>query len=143
MKKVWEAPKIEIQRFQANEYVSACIQGRLQCMYPGNGQTNGQEIYDDYNNDQSGWYKDSHNMLHGICGNDAAVSFNGDTAKGYESVDGVAQTNRVIFDIEGYKQEVGTYYNVTWKSQVDNSDIYHHIGRLIITLVDPTRANHS
>lgn len=142
MKKVWEAPKIEIQRFQANEYVSACIQGRLQCKYPGNGHTNGQNIYDDYNGEESGWYMDDYHMWHGICGYDTAISFNGDTASGYESINGVVQTNRVISNIQGYEQKEGTY-NVTWQSQVDNSDIYHHIGRLIITLVDPTRANHS
>lgn len=39
--------------------VSACIAGKIQCQYPGNGSTDGQDAFDDYNAQQSGWYTDS------------------------------------------------------------------------------------
>lgn len=142
MKRVYERPLMTAEQFAANEYVAACITGTIQCMYPGDGYTNGREIYDDYNGRQSGWYKDSSGMLHGICGNDATISFNGDTASGYEAIDGVIQTNRVIYGITGYEQKEGTY-TVTWHSKVDNSDEYTHKGRLIVTNVDNSRPNHS
>lgn len=142
MKRKYVTPTMIGEQFVANEYVAACITGTIQCMYPGNGRTNGQEIYDDYNGKESGYYRDGEGMLHGICGYDGTISFNGDTARGYESINGVTQTNRVIFNISGYQQAEGTY-TVTWNSQVDNSDIYTHKGRLIITNIDNTRPNHS
>lgn len=142
MKKVYEHPKVIVEEFTPNEYVAACITGTIQCMYPGNGETNGQEKYDDYNGEKSGWFTDSSGMIHGICGNDASISFNDKKAEGYETIGGEIQKNRRIFGISGYEQEVGTY-TVTWNSQVDNSDIYTHQGRLIITNIDNNHPNHS
>lgn len=55
MKTKWEEPRIEIQRFIPNEYVAACIVGAIQCVYPGNGYSNGDTgIYDDYNGRENG-----------------------------------------------------------------------------------------
>lgn len=143
MKKKWEEPRILVQQFAPNEYVSACVTGTIQCMYPGNGRTNGQEVYDDYNGKQDGWFLDGENHLHGLCGNDAAISFNGDTASGYEFSGGVAQMNRPIYDISGYSQAVGTY-TVTWTSmETDSGTEYHHKGRLVITNIDSDHPNHS
>lgn len=150
MKRAYETPMAWAEEFAPNEYVSACITGTIQCAYPGNGLpakwggTNGKtDEFDDYNGQESGWYKDSYGMLHGICGNDAKISFNGDTASGYEYVNGKPAANRPISNIRGYEPKVGTYYNVTWTSQVDNSDVYHHIGRLVITNIDNAHPNHS
>lgn len=144
MKKIWEDPKIMVEKFMPNEYVAACITGTIQCMYPGNGSTNGEEVYGDYNGKQSGWFKDGEGNLHGICGNDATISFNGDTASGFEFIRGVAQTDRPIYGISGYEQATGTY-TVTRTScdTGDNNHEYHHKGRLIVTNVDNNRPNHS
>lgn len=146
MKRMYESPMALEERFTANEYVAACITGVIQCAYPGNGRTNGiTNSFDDYNNQQSGWYKDSQGMLHGMCGNDATISFNGDTGSGYEYNNGKIQRNRPIYNIKNYTAEVGTYYNVTWNSDDgDNkSGTYSHIGRLKITNIDSRHPNHS
>ena len=41
MKRMYEMPMAYEEAFVANEYVSACITGIIQCAYPGNGRTNG------------------------------------------------------------------------------------------------------
>ncbi|MFQ6793983.1 MAG: hypothetical protein ACLRT4_14575 [Thomasclavelia sp.] len=140
----WKEPEIMVENFEPNEYVAACITGTIQCAYPGNGRTNGQtNVFDDYNGRQSGWYEDRYGLLHGICGNNATISFNGDTGSGYEYVNGRPASNRPIYNIKGYNSEEGTYYNVEWNSKVDNSDEYNHVGRLIITNIDDAHPNHS
>ena len=144
MKKEWIEPEILVQEFTANEYVAACVTGTIQCVYPGTDKTKGDTgVYDDYNGKKSGWYTDSEGMQHGICGFNATISFNGDTASGFEAIKGVTQTDRPIYNIYGYQQAEGTYY-VTWTSKDTNADKeYHHKGRLIVTNVDNTRPNHS
>ena len=96
-----------------NVAVSACIVGKIQCQYPGDGSTNGQKVFDDYNGKQSGWYRDSEGKQHGICGNDADISFAGATGSGYEQNNGITDTSRPIYSISGYTPAVGTYYYVT------------------------------
>ena len=136
-------PIMEGQMFVANEYVAACITGTIQCAYPGNGRTNGKLIYDDYNGQSSGWYTDREGHLHGLCGYDAIISFNGNTASGYESNNGVTDKDRPIFNISGYEEVTGEY-NVTWSStNKDDNITYNHRGRLIVTNVDDTHPNHS
>lgn len=144
MKKLWEKPRAAIQEFAANEYVTACITGTIQCVYPGNGRTNGDNnTYDDYNGKQSGWYTDSEGKLHGLCGYDAVISFNGNTASGYERNNGVIDTSRPIYNISGYEESVGTYY-VTWTSKDTGANMeYAHKGRLVVSNVDADRPNHS
>lgn len=102
----WVRPSVYEENLAANQNVavSACIVGTIQCQYPGDGWTNGQE---------SGWYKDSEERLHGICGNDADISFAGATGSGYEKNNGVTDTSRPIYSITGYTPAKGTYYNVT------------------------------
>lgn len=151
MKKNWEMPKTVVQRFEPNEYVAACVTGTIQCAYPGDpkyygpgrssvGRTN---VFDDWNGRESGWYTDQDGMQHGVCGNNATISFNGNTGTGFEYVNGRPDHNRPIYDISGYQLEEGTYYNVTWTSNDSGSPEYHHIGRLIITNIDHSRPNHS
>ena len=141
----WTRPEVTGEMFEANEYVAACITGTIQCMYPGNGSSNGKAEYDDYNGQQSGWYTDHFGKQHGLCGNDAIISFNGDTGSGYESSNGQIQRNRPIYNIKGYESKVGVYYNVTWNSKDgdNNSGEYSHIGRLNITNIDNAHPNHS
>lgn len=145
MKKEYVTPIIAGEIFAANEYVAACITGIIQCVYPGTALTKGDNgVYDDYNGQKSGWYTDSEGKVHGICGYDATISFNGDTASGYErNKNGVIQTDRPIFNISGYEQEIGTY-NVTWKSTDTAANVtYTHKGRLKISNVDDNHPNHS
>ena len=126
-----------------NVVISACIVGKIQCQYPGNGRTNGQAKFDDYNNQQSGRYKDSENKLHGICGIDADISFVNTTGSGYEQNNGVTDTSRPIYSISGYDTVAGTYTDVTWKSKDKTRTVYTHKGRLIINQVEANRPNHS
>lgn len=124
--------------------MSACIVGKIQCQYPGNGSTNGQNVFDDYNGEQSEWYTDSEGEKHGICGNVADISFAGATGSGYEQNNGITDTSRPIYSISGYIPAVGTYYYVTWKSKDLSKGIeYIHKGRLKITQIDTNRPNHS
>ena len=99
MKLNWIEPSIKIENFQPDEYVAACVTGTIQCAYPGNGSrfpwenTNGRtDIFDDYNGRESGWYTDGYGMQHGVCGNDATISFNGNTGSGFEYVNGRHRT---------------------------------------------------
>ena len=43
----------------------------------------------------------------------------------------------------GFDLTEGTYTGVTWTSRDGSSPEYHHVGRLIITDIDPSRPNHS
>lgn len=145
MKKMWEEPSIQVQEFMPNEYVAACIVGSIQCVYPGNGKTNGDTgIYDDYNGKESGWFMPSDGLWHGLCGNEADISFNNDTASGYEVSNGVTQHNRLIYNVSGYSARPGVYENVTWNSRiVGDRSIYYHKGRLTIDYVDNDHPNRS
>lgn len=142
----WVKPLIYEENLAANQNVavSACIVGKIQCQYPSDGRTNGQDAFDDYNGEQSGWYTDSEGKLHGICGNDADISFAAATGSGYEQNNGVTDTSRPIYSISGYSPVVGTYYDVTWKSKDLSKGIeYTHKGRLIINQIDTNKPNHS
>ena len=59
MKRMYEMPMAYEEAFVANEYVSACITGIIQCAYPSNGRTNGRtDKFDDYNGHKSGYWTD-------------------------------------------------------------------------------------
>ena len=149
----WVRPSAYEECFASNENiansVNACIVGVIQCQYPGSGPaawggTNGQAVFDDYNNKESGYYTDSKGMQHGICGNNADISFAGATGSGYERKIGVTDTSRPIYSISGYSPVKGEYYDVTWKSKDLSTGLeYTHKGRLIINQVDTNRPNHS
>lgn len=147
--RTWVRPMAVEEDFTANQCVAngVCITGTIQCAYPGNGarldSTNGKtNVFDDYNGQESGWYKDSDGMLHGSCGEDGVVSFSTANASGFEYRDGKIAYNRPISNIKGYQEKVGTYFDVTWDS-TDGAGTYHHIGRLTITNVDNNKPNHS
>lgn len=136
-KKQWTTPKLTIDTFTPDESISACITGTLQCQFPGDGTTNGQEKFDDYNGRSSGWwYEDTeHKMPHGICGYDQTVTFTSDGPKANEA------NGRSVYNIQGYEDKVGTYYGVTWNSFYGSE--YSHKGRLVITDIDTKHPNHS
>lgn len=146
MKKEYVTPTMVGERFSADEYVAACITGVIQCAYPGDGKTNGMtDRFDDYNGEKSGYYTDSQGKLHGLCGCNATISFNGDTGSGYEYIGNKIQKNRPIYGIKNYTPKEGTYYDVTWSSDDgdNHSGTYSHIGRLKITNIDNNHPNHS
>lgn len=130
----WTRPEVTGELFEANEYIAACITGKIQCIYPGaspNQQDDGTNVY-----------TDKYGSWHGLCGNDATISFNGDTASGFEVSNGKVDRSRPIYSISGYSQTTGIYQNVTWDS-TDGKGVYHHKGRLVITQIDSTHPNHS
>lgn len=146
MKRMYEMPMAYEEAFIANEYVSACITGIIQCAYPGNGRTNGRtDKFDDYNGHKSGYWTDSQGKLHGLCGYDAKISFSEDTGSGYEYIGNKIQRNRPIYNIKNYTPSGGIYYNVTWNNYDGDkhSGTYSHIGRLNITNIDDHHPNHS
>lgn len=91
-----------------------------------------------------GWTIDKNNEDHGYCGNWAPVSFNADTASGYEVVNGAIDRNRKIDTITGYKAQKGSY-SVKWLSYDghNGNKVYHHKGTLKISNVIQDRPNHS
>lgn len=171
MKKEWVEPRIQVQQFAPNDAVSNCIVGQIECAYPGNGAdsdhwvqvdgnwvegTNGEWVFGDYNGESTGWYYEDEKHPHGLCANKADIAFNGTTASGYEWVDGAADHNRPIYDIELWDPTTGISspmdwnmaeaktYNVAWKSyDTPNKSEYHHIGHLIVSWIDQLRHNHS
>ncbi|WP_299348234.1 hypothetical protein [uncultured Catenibacterium sp.] len=148
----WVRPSACEEKFSVNEAVSACIEGQIQCFFPGNSPLKGEDgnstftlTQDFIEQNNLGWnIEKSGNEDHGLCGNWAPVSFNSSTASGYEVVDGVIATNRKIDSITGYQEEAGTY-TVKWKSYdgTQNNKVYHHQGTLKITNVIQDRPNHS
>ncbi len=133
MKKQWMTPSIEVQQFEANEYVAACVVGSIACQYPGSDH--------DHVDDGTDLYVDSEGMWHGLCGNWADIAFSNETASGYEVSGGVTQKNRPIFGVSGYELAVGDYH-VTWNS-TDGAGTYTHEGTLKVTNIDNDRPNHS
>ena len=143
-------PMMMSEVFAPNEYVAACVTGTIQCGYPGHPRSiwgpstvGNPNIFDDYNGRESGWYTDRDGLQHGVCGNNATISFNGDTGTVFEMVNGRVDYNRPIYNIRGFDLTEGTYTGVTWTSRDGSSPEYHHVGRLIITDIDPSRPNHS
>lgn len=125
-----------MQGFEANEYVAACFTATIECMYPGNGQTNGQEEYGDYNGQQSGWWYEDDNktMPHGACGTPTTLTVNSSNMSGYET------TGRAIYNIRGWNGTAGTF-TCTWNSYYGSE--YNHRGRVIVTAQDPNHPNRS
>ena len=132
MREQWVMPRVEIERFAANDAVSVCIEGKLQCVvYPGTQWAKGDNgAYDDYtdDNDSAGyWYEDNPSSSgiqtgrypHGRCGLDQVVTFNSDTAVAHES-NGALDYNISVPNTALKDLTPGTYYGVTW-----NSDYYH------------------
>ena len=148
MKKCWEEPRIRVQKFMPNEYVAACVTGTIQCAVPGPNPyacDGGRPTrYFDYRMNSNRWDGptiSSDGLEHGLCGNTATISFDGDTGSGFERINGAIQRNRPIYNIEGYDLAEG-YYNVTWQSN-DGANEYNHYGTLHITNIVEDRPNHS
>lgn len=136
MKKKYVTPTMVGERFSADEYVAACITGVIQCIYPGRSKY-------EYDDGISTVIGPEDGLWHGVCGNKSTISFNGNTAEGYEVVSGKTDYNRPIKNIQGYKEKADEY-DVTWNSTDNNwKDTYFHRGKLTVTNIDNNRPNHS
>lgn len=153
MKLEWKNPEIMVEKFQANEYVAACVTGTIQCAIPGNSayaindgtssRLNNRNLYLPWNWNWSGNHLSADGKEHGICGESTAITFsdsNG-SGSGYEMNHGVLDTSRPIYNISGYSLSQGDY-NVTWQSN-NGYEEYNHYGVLKITNIDNSRPNHS
>lgn len=149
MKRVYETPMLYAEKFAPNEYVSACVQGMIQCAIPGrspyaveDGTTTRNYNRGDVNrNLWQGPTLTYDGLDHGLCGTAAPISFSDSTGSGYEINHGSIDRNRPIYNIEGYTLAEGSY-NVTWNSN-SGGPAYNHYGVLTITNIDNSRPNHS
>lgn len=148
----WVRPSACEEKFSVNEAVSACIEGQIQCNFPGSSPFKGDDGTKTFTLTQDfisryglGWNIEQTGAEdHGYCGNWAPVSFNADTASGYEVVNNVTDKNRKIDSITGYSAKAGTY-TVKWLSYDGHhgNKVYHHKGTLRVTNVINDRPNHS
>lgn len=153
MKETWEMPRIAVEKFAPNEYVSSCLTVQLECAIPGTS--------DSRVDDGTSARRDSYGMLHGLCGNNSTSFVSDSTGEGFETIGGVVQRNRPISGVSfgaanpssysagqpTYGSSVsgpGTYY-ATWTSYdgANNTGFYNHYGRAIVENIDNERPNHS
>lgn len=150
MKETWETPRIAVEKFAPNEYVSSCLTVTLTCALPGSSKN---QV-----GDGDSTVTDDNGMWHGLCG-DPSVSFISDSGSGYETSNGKIDLNRKISNIRygdivtsnNYKPNMPTYgstvrstgtYFATWDS-TDGAGIYHHYGSANVTYIDNSHPNHS
>lgn len=156
MKETWTAPRVSVQQFRANEYVSACIVGKVACELPGASSTalefdsNGHAYYDGNIYHTHLGHKDD--AWHGLCANEADISFNPETGVGsgnetqYNNGSFTAVDNRVIKVTGGSynANELNVWQPISWESSNDNwKSSYSHEGFIKISYVDTNRPNHS
>ena len=153
MKLEWKNPEIMVEKFQANEYVAACVTGTIQCAIPGNSpyaindgtgsRNNNSNLYQWNRWDWPGAHLPPDGLDHGICGESTSITFSDSdgSGSGFEMNHGVLDRTRPIYNIDGYSLSTGSY-NVTWQSN-NGSRQYNHYGILTITNIDNSRPNHS
>lgn len=85
-----------------NEYVAACITGTIECAVPGKNpyacDGGNPTRFFDYHMDSSMWNGSTispDGLEHGLCGNTATISFDGDTGSGFERINGEIQRNPI------------------------------------------------
>lgn len=133
MKKTWQAPRILVQEFEANEYVAACYS--LFCMVAGNGEKyTGNAFFTKDQPDWGGRYITHDGLEHGAPCADGS-SWDADQKRFYESGKPSAQVSAV--DVYGQVDNTKSY--ATWKS-TDGHNTYTHYGYAVP--VDG-RPNHS
>lgn len=146
MKKQWTSPRILVQEFEANEYVAACVQGIIACAIPGDDPMacdgNFPTQYFNYEVFWNGRHLNGDGLEHGLCGEKTPISFNSDTASGFETNHGTIDHERVITNVSGYTLTPGVY-DVTWNSSYRDSPTYTHYGKLTITNIDDEHPNRS
>lgn len=163
MKEMWETPRIAVQMFAADEYVSACYdyKAQLQCAIPGSWWDRNHEHYIGSDNSTA-------SSNHGSCGT-MTEEFDVFGSVGYETRNGEVNYQRPIYDITiGEKiedtsnlsgiyfgEDPGSYsgdltdgwYKATWWSEdlENGTGKYFHWGLAVISSVIQIfgRPNHS
>lgn len=148
----WVRPSACEECFASNENiansVSPCITGTIECVYPAqhSWEIGDNNTYDGFNGIEhgkfdSGVYVDGQGMYHGACGTPTVINYSTGAGKGFEIYQGKLDKNRPISNIKPDVYTEGMHY-VTWTS-TDGAGIYHHKGRIKVTLVDNSKPNHS
>lgn len=148
----WVRPSACEECFASNENiansVSPCIEGTIECVYPAQNiwEIGDNNTYDGFNGIEygqynSGVYVDGHGMYHGACGTPTVINYSTGAGQGYEIYKGKLDKSRPITNIKPDVYTEGTHY-VTWTS-TDGAGTYHHKGRIIVSLVDNNKPNHS
>lgn len=132
MKKKWESPKMCIERFAPNEYVSTCLY--LACAIPG-------ENPDDNNDGQAPRLFDftieswggltgisPDNQVHSECGLRGKTTYCEETNRGFWWTNGEINRSVTVSDFRrGGTHDVGKGY-VAWKTTDQNGTVYQHYG---------------
>lgn len=153
MKEKWEAPRIAVETFASNEYVSSCLTVQLTCAIPGRSTS--------LVGDGTSAVSDSFGMSHGLCGNSSTSFVSDSTGNGYETIAGVVQRNRPISNVKfgdpnprTYSADMpapnqtvgatGTYF-ATWDSTdgAQHTGTYHHYGCAVVSDIDSQHPNRS
>ena len=138
--KTWITPTALQEDFIANSAVSSCIKGTLECSYPGGASTKGDYIFGDYHGyENEYWFEDkAKKMPHGRCAYPTPVSINTDSWSGYErDANGNILKDHPIQNVSIGDVKVGMHDRVSWESIDGNTNtVYHHLGRLNVSLID-------
>lgn len=139
--RTWIRPAALQEDFIANSAVSSCIKGTLECSYPGSESTKGKYVFGDYHGYTGEyWYEDKErNMPHGRCAYPTPVSINTDSWSGYErDANGNILKNHPIQNVSIGDVTIGMHDRVSWESLDGDSGntVYHHLGRLDVSLID-------
>lgn len=128
MKKKWETPRMYIEEFAPNEYVSNCLY--LACAIPGDSpykDYDGQiptRIFN-YEIDSWGGIKiNPDNQEHYICGVRGATTYCTETNRGFWWKDGEIDRSVIVSDFQA--SDSGN--RVVWKTTDQNGNVYQHYG---------------
>ena len=125
MKRLYEKPMLEAERFEANEYVAACLRATFDC-----------RIYD------NGTPARGTDYVVGPDGN--WHSPNCDGSFDYTSGTGAeATTGHQYSEISGANLDAVGTYNASWVSYDGAGLRYQHTGIITVSYSDSSRPNHS
>ena len=142
MKKTWQAPRILVQEFEANEYVAACYS--LFCMISGDGKGNANcgaaGVVDEYEGFQRPWGGFTYTSDGKPHGEPCALgtSYNQDKGDFYEYG---KLSNASDIMISNEVQSDGSRCAIWTSHDVNGSGDYNHYGYAVLD--DKNRPNHS
>lgn len=130
MKKKWETPRMYIEEFAPNEYVSVCLY--LECAIPGDSPY---ECYDGqipkriFNFDIGSWGGieiSPDGQEHYRCGLRTTSTYDAERNKGFWWTDGKIDRSVTVSDVHINSKDGRNY--VTWKTTDQNGVVYQHYG---------------
>lgn len=142
MKKNWQAPRIQVQEFEANEYVAACYS--LYCAISGDGKGNvtcgaagAIDNYEGFTRPWGGFTYTSDGKPHGKpCA--LGTSYNADKGEFYEYG---KLSNASDIHISNEVQSDGSQCAIWTSHDVNGTGDYNHYGYAVLD--DGNRPNHS